>query len=148
MKKQKRFNNFARHFSIMAIEGDEFRVDVDQVLKDKLGKKSKFVPKFLVSWLKNIIHQDWMNVHLCGEGKGQVGVEWLDGCLNYLNCTLKVQTNIKGVIQEGLDALKRELNQLEAVERPQSDGVSCQRHFDEFQRIGSTLCAYQQDGTQ
>ena len=75
MKKQKRFNNFARHFSIMAIEGEEFRVDVDQVLKDKLGKNSKFVPKFLVSWLKNIIHQDWMNVHLCGEGKGQVGGE-------------------------------------------------------------------------
>ena len=60
MKKQKRFNNFARHFSIMAIEGEEFRVDVDQVLKDKLGKKSKFVPKFLVSWLKNIIHQEWI----------------------------------------------------------------------------------------
>ena len=89
----------------MAIEGEEFRVDVDQVLKDKLGKKSKFVPKFLVSWLKRIIHQDWMNVHLCGEGKGQVGVEWLDGCLNYLNCTLNVRTNINGVIQEGLDAL-------------------------------------------
>ena len=89
----------------MAIEGEEFRVDVDQVLKDKLGKKSKFVPKFLVSWLKRIIHQDWMNVHLCGEGKGQVGVEWLDGCLNYLNCTLNVRTNIDGVIQEGLDAL-------------------------------------------
>ena len=89
----------------MAIEGEEFRVDVDQVLKDKLGKKSKFVPQFMVSWLKNIIHQDWMNVHLCGEGKGQVGVEWLDGCLKYLNCTTKVQTSIDGVIQEGLDAL-------------------------------------------
>ena len=89
----------------MAIEGEEFRVDIDQVLKDKLGKKSRFVPSFLTTWLKNIIHQEWMNVHLCGEGKGQVGVEWLDGCLKYLKCTTKVQTNINGVIREGLDAL-------------------------------------------
>ena len=49
MKKQKRFNNFACYFKNMAVEGEEFRVDVDQVLKDKLGTKSKFVPPFLVS---------------------------------------------------------------------------------------------------
>ena len=89
----------------MEVEGEEFKVDIDKVLKDKLGGKAKFVPSFIVTWLKNILHQDWMNTHLCGAGKGQVGVEWLDGCLNYLNCKTKVQTNIGGVIQEGLDAL-------------------------------------------
>ncbi|MBQ6965246.1 MAG: glycerol acyltransferase [Bacteroidaceae bacterium] len=89
----------------MAIEGEDFKVDIDKVLRDKLGDKAKFVPSFVVAWLKNIIHQDWMNIHLCGEGKGQVGVEWLDGCLNYLNCKTYVQTNIGGVLQEGLEPL-------------------------------------------
>ncbi len=84
---------------------EEFKVDVEKILKAKLGEKYKYVPRFVVNWLKRILHQDWMNHYLCGEGKGLVGVEWLDGCLNYLDCKLHVQTNIGGVIQEGLDAL-------------------------------------------
>lgn len=102
---RKTFNNFARYFINMTTEADDFRVDIDKVLSDKLGKKAKFVPGFLVKWLKGIIHQDWMNVHLCGKGKGQVGVEWLDGVLEYLNCKLIVRSNINGEIQEGLDAI-------------------------------------------
>ena len=89
----------------MEQEGAAFSVDIDKVLRDKLGSKAKLVPGFVVSWLKRIIHQDWMNVHLCGEGKGKVGVEWLDGVLGYLHCTTKVQTNINGEIREGLDAI-------------------------------------------
>ncbi len=89
----------------MAFEGEEFKVDIDKILSDKLGNKAKFVPRPIVTWLKNILHQDWMNVHLCGKGKGQIGVDWLDGCLEYLNVKINVQTNINGVVQAGLDAI-------------------------------------------
>ncbi|MBQ0023156.1 MAG: glycerol acyltransferase [Prevotellaceae bacterium] len=89
----------------MASEGEEFKVDIDKILSDKLGNKAKFVPRPIVTWLKNILHQDWMNVHLCGKGKGQIGVDWLDGCLEYLNVKINVQTNINGVVQAGLDAI-------------------------------------------
>ncbi len=89
----------------MASEGEEFKVDIDKILSDKLGNKAKFVPRPIITWLKNILHQDWMNVHLCGKGKGQIGVDWLDGCLEYLNVKINVQTNINGVVQAGLDAI-------------------------------------------
>ena len=89
----------------MESEEQDFRVDIDKILRDKLGNKSKFVPGFLVHWLKNILHQDFLNYYLAGAGKGLEGKEWLDGCLDYLGNRIKVQTDIDGVITEGLDAL-------------------------------------------
>lgn len=84
---------------------DSCAIDVDKVLRGKMGDKASLVPRFLVNWLKRTIHQEWMNKHLCGEGSGQTGVEWLDGCLRYLRCTVKVRTKIDGKVQEGLDAI-------------------------------------------
>lgn len=87
----------------MALTEDKFSIDIDKVLKSKLGSKSWLVPPFFVSWLKRTIHQDWINKHLAGEGSGQVGVEWLDGCLKYLKCTIHVRSKVDGVVKEGLD---------------------------------------------
>lgn len=92
-------------FNVMAIQREEFKIDIDQILSSKLGTKSKFVPKFVATWLKKIIHQDWMNIYLCGEGMGKSGAEWIDGCLNYMRCKAIVQTNINGITQEGMGAL-------------------------------------------
>lgn len=89
----------------MVMKEDEFKIDIDQVLKNKLGAKSAFVPRFVAIWLKGIIHQDWMNVYLCGEGREKTGVEWIDKCLKYMKCKAVVQTNTNGVIQNGLDAI-------------------------------------------
>ena len=36
----------------------EKTIDIDKILKSKLGTKAKFVPGFLVSWLKKTIHED------------------------------------------------------------------------------------------
>ena len=66
----------------MATEEQDFRIDVDKILRDKMGTKAKYVPRFLVSWLKKILHQDFINFYITGEGKGLEGKEWLDGCLN------------------------------------------------------------------
>ena len=37
------------------------KIDVESILKAKAGKKARYVPKFLVSYLKKIIHQDEVN---------------------------------------------------------------------------------------
>ena len=42
-------------------ESIEKTIDIDKILKSKMGNKVKFVPRFLVSWLKKIIHEDEVN---------------------------------------------------------------------------------------
>ena len=54
----------------------EKTIDIDEILKGKMGPKAKFVPGFMVSWLKRIAHQDQVNAFLC-ESLDKVGVDWL-----------------------------------------------------------------------
>lgn len=65
-------------------------IDIEQILKDKMGPKARFVPSFLVSWLKRIAHQDQVNAFLW-ESRDKVGVEWLEACVEYLDMTLQVE---------------------------------------------------------
>lgn len=67
-----------------------FRIDIDKVLRDKAGQKAARVPRFVVSWLKRIVHQDEINAFLEQEGDKQ-GVAWLDDCVEFLDMTLDVQ---------------------------------------------------------
>ena len=39
-------------------------IDIDKILNDKMGKKAKYVPRPLVTWLDRIIHQDEVNRYL------------------------------------------------------------------------------------
>ena len=39
----------------------EKTVDVESILKAKMGSKAKWVPSPVVSWLKHILHQDEVN---------------------------------------------------------------------------------------
>ena len=70
----------------------EKTIDVEKILKGKMGAKSKFVPAFLVSWLKRIVHQDQVNAFLW-ESREKVGVEWLEECVKYLDMTLQIEGN-------------------------------------------------------
>lgn len=67
-----------------------FRIDIDKVLHDKAGDKAGRVPRFVVSWLKRIVHQDEINAFLEEEGDKQ-GVPWLEDCVKFLDMTLDVQ---------------------------------------------------------
>ena len=67
----------------------EKTIDIDDILKGKLGAKTKFVPTFLVNWLKRIAHQDQVNAFLW-ESREKIGVEWLEECVRYLDMTLKI----------------------------------------------------------
>ena len=68
----------------------EKTIDIDQILKGKMGPKAKFVPGFMVSWLKRIAHQDQVNAFLW-ESRDKVGVDWLEECVKYLDMTLKIE---------------------------------------------------------
>lgn len=64
-------------------------IDIDKILNDKMGKKAKYVPRPLVTWLKRIIHQDEVNRYLW-ESRHLTGTEWLEECVRYLDMTLEI----------------------------------------------------------
>lgn len=70
-------------------ESIEKTIDIDKILKSKMGSKVKFVPHFLVSWLKKIIHEDEVNRFLW-ESRGLSGAEWLTECVRYLKMDVEI----------------------------------------------------------
>ena len=68
----------------------EKTIDIDQILKGKMGNKAKYVPSFLVSWLKRIVHQDQVNEFLW-DSREKTGTEWLEECVRYLDMTLEIK---------------------------------------------------------
>ncbi len=68
----------------------EKTIDIDKVLKDKMGQKAKFVPWFIKGWLRRIVHQDEVNKFLW-ESRDKTGVEWLEECVRYLDMTLEIE---------------------------------------------------------
>lgn len=65
-------------------------IDIDQILKNKMGSKANWIPSPLVSWLKRIAHQDQVNAFLW-ESRDKVGTPWLEACVEYLQMTLQVE---------------------------------------------------------
>ena len=70
-------------------EAIEKTIDIDEILKSKMGRKVRYVPRFLVSWLKRLIHQDEVNRFLW-ESRHLTGTDWLTECVRYLKITLEV----------------------------------------------------------
>lgn len=70
-------------------ESVEKTIDIKRILKDKMGSKARFVPCFLVAWLKKIIHEDEVNCFLW-ENRNLKGTEWLTACVQYLDMTLDI----------------------------------------------------------
>lgn len=70
-------------------ESIEKTIDIEKILRDKMGKKGRYVPRFVISWLKKIIHEDEVNRFLW-ENRKLEGTEWLTACVQYLDMTLDV----------------------------------------------------------
>lgn len=68
----------------------EKTIDIDKILRDKMGAKAKFVPSFAVNWLKRILHEDEVNQFLW-DSRGLSGTEWLTECVRYLDMTLQIE---------------------------------------------------------
>lgn len=64
-------------------------IDIDKILAAKMGAKARYVPRFLVNYLKRIVHQDWLNGFILKE-EGVVGVRWMEDCMKYLDLDVHV----------------------------------------------------------
>ena len=70
-------------------ESIEKTIDIEKILRDKMGKKARYVPRFVISWLKKIIHEHEVNRFLW-ENRKLEGTEWLTACVQYLDMTLDI----------------------------------------------------------
>ena len=67
----------------------QFLIDIDRILEAKAGAKAKYVPRFVVSYLKRIVHQDEINGFLRSV-EGKVGVDFLEEGMKFLDTKLDV----------------------------------------------------------
>lgn len=72
------------------LETTERTIDLDRIIREKMGDKAKYVPALAVKWLKHIIHQDEVNKFLW-ESRDKKGTEWLEECTRYLDMTLNIE---------------------------------------------------------
>lgn len=72
------------------LETTERTIDLDRIIREKMGTKARYVPSVAVRWLKHIIHQDEVNRFLW-ESRDKKGTEWLEECTKYLDMTLDIE---------------------------------------------------------
>lgn len=79
-------------------ENSHFLIDIDKVLREKA--QGKHIPKFLVSYLKRIVHQEELNVFLREHGD-DMGVQFVNASLDFLDVKVKVN-QAENLPKEGL----------------------------------------------
>ncbi len=63
-------------------------IDLDEIIQSRIGKKAKYIPRFVVTWLKKFVQQDFVNVFL---RKGFEGVEFCREGVKYLGADVTVE---------------------------------------------------------
>lgn len=71
-------------------ESMEKTIDIDQILRSKMGSKAKYLLGFVVNWLKRLVHEDEVNRFLW-ESRGKQGTEWLEECVKYLDMHVTIE---------------------------------------------------------
>ena len=89
------------HFILKRMADDSlFLIDIDKLLREKAPKYYKYIPRFVVSYLKRIVHQEELNVFL-RDSKDKVGVDFLKACLEFLDANIVVKGE-ENLPKEGL----------------------------------------------
>ena len=68
---------------------DVLQIDIDAILAAKAGKKARYVPRFVVSYLKKIVHQDEVN-HFLRLNHDKRDLEFIDEFMKYFNNSFEV----------------------------------------------------------
>lgn len=63
------------------------KLDIEKVIAEKSPTLSKLLPRFVINYLKRIMHQDKLN-HYMKKHNDSMGVDFLDGILGEMNTTL------------------------------------------------------------
>ena len=77
-----------------------FLIDIDKILKEKAGKKARRIPRFFVSYLKHIVHQEEINAFLKSV-RDKSGVDFLAACMDFLDAKLDVH-GLENLPEDGL----------------------------------------------
>lgn len=70
--------------------GKPIQIDIDAILASKAGKKARYVPRFLVSYLKKIVHQDELNAFLAINGD-KMDLEFVDAFMQFFKNSFEVK---------------------------------------------------------
>jgi len=81
-------------------EDSVFLIDIDNVLRSKAPGKFKYIPKFFISYLKKIVHQEELNVFMKSV-KDRVGVDFLESCMGFLDAKVEIK-GAENLPKEGL----------------------------------------------
>ena len=69
---------------------EKMLIDIDAILASKAGKKARYVPRFLVSYLKKIAHQEELNGFLENE-QDRSGVEFIEDFFRFFDNSFEVE---------------------------------------------------------
>ena len=75
----------------------DLKIDLDAIIASKSERLAKFTPKFVVNWVKRIVHQDELN-EILKFSNGAIDVEFADKVLLWLNA----KSNVKFINRESL----------------------------------------------
>ena len=72
------------------MEDNLLQINVEEIIKAKAGKKAKRVPKFVINYLKKILHQDEINDFLrsCPQSKD---LDFVDESIKYIDLNVKYE---------------------------------------------------------
>lgn len=65
-----------------------YEIDIEEIILKRLGRWSWCVPRLLLRWLRNFIHQDFINAYL---RQGRQGVDFCTGGMEYLGVSIHVE---------------------------------------------------------
>lgn len=66
------------------------KLDIEQVVRDKAGDKARFVPGFVINYLRKIVHEDELNEFFAQSGDLE-GVPWLDAAVDFVGVKLEAR---------------------------------------------------------
>ncbi len=78
---------------------EAIKIDIDAILAAKAGKKARYVPGFLVSYLKKIVHQDEVN-HFLSLNYEKKDLEFIQAFMDYFNNSFEIK-GIENLPQNG-----------------------------------------------
>lgn len=65
-------------------------IDIDRILREKAGTKYRYIPKFLINYLRRIVHEEELNAFIFNS-RHLKGVEYLQACMQFLDVTLHIK---------------------------------------------------------
>ena len=69
------------------------RIDIDAVLRERVPRHYRYIPRFVVRWLERLIRQDRLN-ELLEHNAAYTGADFAEGVLRDLSVTFDMRGNL------------------------------------------------------